>query len=384
MHYFLIHGLARFFAASVMERRERRLSTYRPAPIDSSKVQKKVSTADLAKWDEQMRWLIPYVQATGSQIVIENPKSHEQIVIDLNTKEFPVLTLEWMQKYNKQELLEWMADEKEKQRQTELEKQRKLELKLIEEARGRERFGNSFTLNSKDVQKKPNARQKLKKKFQGKDNILTPIAICVFVSVLALVGYWFYRSSAFDGLRHEKDIRRYYTVMQEAENSPIKELVTYEGFKFDMNEEEFNSLNVKRKAHVVDDLYGTKYDWKFDNVLYIGDLIYGAKFHEGKLCSYDITIYGRITNGSYTSLTDSDVKHICDTYKVFLGKDYTFEELPDLNSWSKVHTYVLTKNNMAITLRRSNDYRNNLTITCENRPVSSSINGEVGNVTVRE
>ena len=76
MHYFLIHGLARFFAASAMERRERRLSSYRPAPIDPSKVQKKVSTADLAKWDEQMRWLIPYVQATGSQIIIENPKSH--------------------------------------------------------------------------------------------------------------------------------------------------------------------------------------------------------------------------------------------------------------------------------------------------------------------
>lgn len=383
MHYFLIHGLARFFAASAMERRERRLSSYRPAPIDPSKVQKKVSTADLAKWDEQMRWLIPYVQATGSQIIIENPKSHEQMVIDQNTKELPLLTLEWMQKYDKQELLEWMADEKAKQRYAEVEKHRKLELQRIEETLGRERFGNSFTLNGIDVQKKPNAMQRLKQQLQGKDNILTPIAICVFVSVLTLVGYWFYRSSAFDGKRYERDIRRYYTMMQDAVNSPIKELMTHEGFRFDMDEKEFKSLNEKRKSHVVDELYGTKYDWQFGNVPYIGDLIYGAYFHEGKLCCYDITIYGRIINGNYTTLTDSDVKYICDIYKSFLRKDYTFKELPDLNFWSKDQTYVFTKNNMAITLRRWNDYRNNLTITCENRPISALIKGEVGNVAER-
>lgn len=383
MHFLLVHGLARIFAASAMERRERRLSTYRPAPIDPSKIEKKVSAADIAKWEEQMRWLIPYAQATGNQIIIENPKSHEQIVIDKNTKEFPSLTLEWMQKYDKQELLEWMATEKEKQWLAELEKQRKLEFQRIEEARGRERFGKNFTLNGKDVQKKPNAVQRLKKKFHGKDDILTPIAICIFVSFLALVGYWFYRSSALEGKRHERDIRQYYTIMQEAVNSPIKELMTHEGFRFDMDEEKFKSLNENRKSHVVDELYGTKYDWMFGNVPYLGDLIYGAKFHKGKLCCYEITIYGRIINGNFTTLTDRDVKYICDTYKSFLGKGYTFEELPDLNFWSKAQTYVFTKNNMAITLRRWNDYRNNLTITCENRPVSSIVQGEVGNVYVK-
>lgn len=38
---------------------------------------------------------------------------------------------------------------------------------------------------------------------------------------------------------------------------------------------------------------------------------------------------------------------------------------------------------MTITLRRWNDYRNNLTITCENRPISALIKREVENVAER-
>ena len=101
-----------------------------------------------------MRWLIPLVQATGYQIVIDNPKSHEQIIIDQNTKVLPELTLEWMQRYNKQELLEWIAKEKERQQQEEEERRKNLEARRIEEARGRERFGNSFTLAEQNTQDK--------------------------------------------------------------------------------------------------------------------------------------------------------------------------------------------------------------------------------------
>ena len=103
MPSFLIRGLAHYFAASVMESRARRQSSFSPSSRTSSDDNKKVSNADLASWQIHMRWLIPLAQATGFQIVIDNPKSHEQIIIDQNTKVLPELTLQWMQKYNKQD-----------------------------------------------------------------------------------------------------------------------------------------------------------------------------------------------------------------------------------------------------------------------------------------
>lgn len=154
MPSFLIRGLARYFAASTMESRARRHSTFTPSSGTSSDDNKKLSEADLAGWQIHMRWLIPLVQATGYQIVIDNPKSHEQIIIDQNTKVLPELTLEWMQRYNKQELLEWIAKEKERQQQEEEERRKNLEARRIEEARGRERFGNSFTLAEQNTQDK--------------------------------------------------------------------------------------------------------------------------------------------------------------------------------------------------------------------------------------
>ena len=117
MPSFLIRGIAAYIAASDMERRESRKPSYH-YPEDSSD-DVKLSATDLNSWNTQMRWPIPFVQATGYKIVIENPKSHEQIVIDQNTIELPDLTLDWMLKYNKQELLEWMANEKKKQQQEE-------------------------------------------------------------------------------------------------------------------------------------------------------------------------------------------------------------------------------------------------------------------------
>ena len=110
MPSFFIRGLARYFAASAMESRARRQSSYTPSSGTSSDDEKQLSSSDLASWQTQMRWLIPFVQATGYQIVIDNPKSHKQIIIDKNTKELPELTLDWMQKYDKQELLEWMVN----------------------------------------------------------------------------------------------------------------------------------------------------------------------------------------------------------------------------------------------------------------------------------
>ena len=112
MPSFFIRGLARYMAASAMERRANR-SSYNYTPPTPTNNDNELSEADLSSWHTDMRWLIPFVQATGYSIVIENPKSHEQIVIEQNSKELPPLTLEWMKKYNDQELLEWIEKEEE-------------------------------------------------------------------------------------------------------------------------------------------------------------------------------------------------------------------------------------------------------------------------------
>lgn len=90
----------------------------------------------VSAWNKNMQWLIPFVQATGYRVVIENPKSHEQIVIDEDTKEFPKLSSGWLRRYNKQEVLGWMAQEDEKER-----------LRKKVEKQGRSRFGDSFNVD---------------------------------------------------------------------------------------------------------------------------------------------------------------------------------------------------------------------------------------------
>lgn len=134
MPSFLIRGLARYFAASQMASNSSSSSSIPDyAAID---VMKGVNT-----WNEKMRWLIPFVQATGYRIVIENPKSHEQIVIDKNTTTFPYLSEKWLRQYDNKELDEWMSKEKDKE-----------EARKIAETRGRAKFGNSYTPTEQDIQ----------------------------------------------------------------------------------------------------------------------------------------------------------------------------------------------------------------------------------------
>ncbi len=373
MPSFLIRGFARYFAASAMESRARHQSSYTPSSGSSSDDNKRLSTVDLASWQTHMRWLIPLVQSTGNQVVIENPKSHEQIIIDQYTKELPNLTLKWMQKYNKQELTEWVAHEKERQQLEEVEKQKILKARRIEEARGRARFGNSFTLEEQNNQEEKNNILRI-----NKENLVIPI-LCLYTVILVLTALWVYKSQLFAQERYEKDNQKYYSIMNKAENSPITELLTPEGFRFDMNEDEFNSLNDHRKTYDIENLYGRKYDWQFGNVHYAGEINH-VDFHEGELYNYAITIKGRMINYNYSKLTDNDVTNICNYYKAFLKKDYTFRKLSDLSLSlrSKVLTYVFMKNNMVITLRYESespldDY---IRITCENRPVSAPIERE--------
>jgi hypothetical protein len=371
MPSFLIRGLARYFAASAMESRARRQSTFTPSSGTSSDDNKKLSEADLAGWQIHMRWLIPLAQATGYQIVIDNPKSHEQIIIDQNTKVLPELTLEWMQRYNKQELLEWIAKDKERQQQEEEERRKNLEARRIEEARGRARFGNSFTLSEQNTQDKK--RESLNDR---KGKYVMPILCLIYVFIIFLVGLWVYNSAFFDSERHDKDWVEYNTIMHEAEDSPITEHITPEGFWFDMNEDEFNAIN---KQNTIDG--STKSDWLLGNIHYVG-YTYSGEFHDGKLISYEIIIRGSVKNGTILKLNNNDINNICDHYRAILDKDYTYTKLSDYYYWidknSQIHLF--TKHNMAITI----DYHvfdyssedNHIRIKCENRPISAKIERE--------
>lgn len=89
-----------------------------------------------------MQWLIPFTKATDYRIVIENPKSHEKIVIDKDTKELPRLTSEWLNRYNKQEVIDWMSKKKEQE-----------QARQITEAHGRAKFGNSYTPTEQEISK---------------------------------------------------------------------------------------------------------------------------------------------------------------------------------------------------------------------------------------
>lgn len=151
MPSFLIRGLAHYIAASAMESRARR-SSYNYTP-NSTNDKKELSKNDLRSWHTDMRWLIPFVQATGYRIVIDNPKSHEQIIIDKNTKELPELTLEWMQKYNMQELLDWMTQEKERELHEQELKDKQEKARNIAETLGRAKFGNGYKASEQDIKK---------------------------------------------------------------------------------------------------------------------------------------------------------------------------------------------------------------------------------------
>ena len=92
--------------------------------------------------EQNMRWLIPFVQASGYRIVIENPKSHEKIVIDKDTKVFPRLSSSWLRRYDKQELETWIAKEKKME-----------EARHIAEKRGRAKYGDGYKASEQEIQK---------------------------------------------------------------------------------------------------------------------------------------------------------------------------------------------------------------------------------------
>ena len=140
MSSFYARNLARYFAASQMEKMSRPATPTVPDYV----------VEGVNAWNQHMLWLIPFVQASGYRIVIENPKSHEKMVIDKNTKAFPYLSSSWLRRYDPHDLEKWM------------EKERKMEeARRIAEARGRAKFGNGFKASEQDIQDVLNESDKL-------------------------------------------------------------------------------------------------------------------------------------------------------------------------------------------------------------------------------
>ena len=173
--------------------------------------------------------------------------------------------------------------------------------------------------------------------------------------------------------------QKYNAILSKAENSPIIELETPDGFRFDMTESEFDEAFAQRESHFTDSLtrfrYGpliATYDWPLGTEHYAAGKTYSKEFHENRLSSYEITINGRIANDKFVWLAESDINTIIDSYKAFLVKDYTFDSL-NLESGQ---TYVFTKNNMAITIHKVSDMHA-IKVKYENRPVTAQIEREI-------
>lgn len=172
-------------------------------------------------------------------------------------------------------------------------------------------------------------------------------------------------------------------ILDEAEKSSVTELNTPDGFRFNMTESEFNKVLASHESPLVDSLTElkfepgrAKYDWLFGSEHYAVDSHTLGEFKDGKMYSYTITLWGRIANNEFFTLTESDINDICVFYKGFLKENYTFDSLLTRSS-IEGKTYVFTKNNLAITINDDLDeVRGKIEITYENRPVSAPIERE--------
>lgn len=199
----------------------------------------------------------------------------------------------------------------------------------------------------------------------------------IFLSLLSL---WACKPKS-DYERAREDLRKYNAIMDEAEHSSVTELKTPDGFRFDMTESEFDKELILRESSLADSLTehnyksgSAKYEWIMGAGHYAVGPIYTKEFREEKLCSYEITIKGRIVNNEFVPLNESDKNTICDFYKAYLEKDYTFASL---TRPAYGQTYVFTKNNLAITIvDEIGSYKGTLEVTYENRPVTGPIEKE--------
>ncbi|SEA19318.1 hypothetical protein SAMN04487851_103146 [Prevotella sp. tc2-28] len=182
--------------------------------------------------------------------------------------------------------------------------------------------------------------------------------ICLFLTILLMSAC-------------KSDFDKYWDIRSNASNATITELNTPEGFRFDMNKDEWNEalnhLNPKEYG------YETYYEWKFGNNTYAGE-IYKVRFNEGKLCYYEIWIKGKVYKSKLVKLTSNDIDNIRSYYK---------EKLKDKSDYvcsSEIHysfnTHVWVKENLILELLCPTESSSPLMIQCMNQPVWASVEDE--------
>lgn len=154
---------------------------------------------------------------------------------------------------------------------------------------------------------------------------------------------------------NSNDNEKYLEMISNASVSPITELETPEGFRFDMDEDGLANAINQHKYWLIGDRYYTGYIDKKD-------------FFEGKLCSYEIWIRGRRENNSNLSLTSSDIEYIVKSYKAkFKGG---FEHALHQEDYLPFDTHLWTKGNLAVEVLCPKELCNPVIIKCRNEPLA--------------
>lgn len=156
----------------------------------------------------------------------------------------------------------------------------------------------------------------------------------------------------------KSDNEKYWEMIRNASNSPIKELETPEGFRFDMDKDRWKIAVNQHKYWLIGDKYYTGYVNKED-------------FIEGKICSYEIWIRGRRENNSNVSLTSSDIDYIVKSYKAKLQGG--FEHVLDQEDYLPFDTHLWTKGNLVVEILCPKELRNPVIIKCSNQPVATNL-----------
>ncbi len=156
----------------------------------------------------------------------------------------------------------------------------------------------------------------------------------------------------------KSDNEKYLEMIRNASNSPITELETPEGFRFDMDKDRWKIAVNQHKYWLIGDKYYTGYVNKED-------------FIEGKICSYEIWIRGRRENNSNVSLTSSDIDYIVKSYKAKLQGG--FEHVLDQEDYLPFDTHLWTKGNLVVEILCPKELRNPVIIKCSNQPVATNL-----------
>lgn len=156
----------------------------------------------------------------------------------------------------------------------------------------------------------------------------------------------------------KSDNDKYWEMIRNASNSPITELETPEGFRFDMDKDSWKIAVNQHKYWLIGDKYYTGYVYKED-------------FIEGKICSYEIWIRGRRENNSNVSLTSNDINYIVKSYKAKLQG--SFEYALHQEDYLPFDTHLWTKGNLVVEILCPKELRNPVIIKCSNQPVAINL-----------